>query len=337
MLRIHKLPKTEDEIITKAINYGEVYTDFCTRQSLRYKGKPNLNCLGKKASPETLKKLSESHKGIKRSKEALEKQSATLKTLWETRWKSKRENRYTQEVRNKISNSVSKLVYIHKENVTKHVKPEVLNEFITQGWEMGISDSYRKQKSEQLRKFNENKVVSEETRKKQSIAAKNRDPSTRKGPHQSYKILSNGIINKHAYTKEQEEKLIQQGFVYGTLKQVQKQKDKLNKSINRKLWTEKEDKILQENFTQITIEQLSKLLPNRTLDAIRARASHLKLTNYYKRFNKCKCVETGQIYNSFAEASRKCNINADKISNCCNKKQKTAGGLHWEFVMKEIK
>lgn len=99
----------------------------------------------------------------------------------------------------------------------------------------------------------------------------------------------------------------------------------------------KRRQILQENFTQITIEQLSKLLPNRTLDAIRARASHLKLTNYYKRFNKCKCVETGQIYNSFAEASRKCNINADKISNCCNKKQKTAGGLHWEFVMKEIK
>ena len=51
-----------------------------------------------------------------------------------------------------------------------------------------------------------------------------------------------------------------------------------------------------------------------------------------------KCIETGIIYPSACEASRQLGIHYLSICYCCNGKQKTAGGFHWEFVIdqKEI-
>jgi group I intron endonuclease len=48
---------------------------------------------------------------------------------------------------------------------------------------------------------------------------------------------------------------------------------------------------------------------------------------------RCKCVETGVIYSSMAEASRETGINERSINYVCHKnpKYKTAGGYHWEF------
>ena len=49
----------------------------------------------------------------------------------------------------------------------------------------------------------------------------------------------------------------------------------------------------------------------------------------------CKCVETGYIYNSMAEASRASSAYATAISDCCRGKTKTANGLHWQYL-KEV-
>lgn len=331
MLRIHELPEEEDTIITLAVNYGEVYSDFCKQQSERYKGKPGKT-KGRKFTIEQRKRLSESHMGLSQTKETKEKRRQTLLRMYANGEISKS---VSEETRKKLSSSIKGRKWINNGERNKQVKLEELESYLNNGWHQGqflTPEEHMRRSESQL-----GKVVSEETRKKQSIAAKNRGGSGYNLPHTPYKILSNGLVNKRAYTKERENELVQQGFVYGTLKQVQKQKDKLDKSINEKLWTSTEDQIIKDNYTKITKEELLKLLPNRVWSAIQERASILKVTRPYKRFNKCKCIETGKIYNSFAEASRKCNINADKISNCCNKKQKTAGGLHWEFVMKEIK
>lgn len=47
-----------------------------------------------------------------------------------------------------------------------------------------------------------------------------------------------------------------------------------------------------------------------------------------------KCIETGVIYNSIGDASRKTGINQCSIKDCCNKRKyhKSAGGYHWEHV-----
>lgn len=52
-----------------------------------------------------------------------------------------------------------------------------------------------------------------------------------------------------------------------------------------------------------------------------------------KKKRAVRCVETGHVYDSSAEAHRKTGIFMDSISKCCNKKQHTAGGYHWEFVV----
>lgn len=129
MLRIHKLPELEEDIITQAINYGEVYSDFCHRQSLRYKGK-SLGNKGRKAPPELRQKLSDAHKGKKRSEESLRKQSETLKNLWQTKWQNRE---MSDEVKKRTSDSVKRLIYIHKEDITKHIKPEELDTYLQDG------------------------------------------------------------------------------------------------------------------------------------------------------------------------------------------------------------
>ena len=48
-----------------------------------------------------------------------------------------------------------------------------------------------------------------------------------------------------------------------------------------------------------------------------------------------RCVDTGIIYESMADASRKTGVTQGNISNVCNGKQKTARGLKWEFFENE--
>lgn len=46
---------------------------------------------------------------------------------------------------------------------------------------------------------------------------------------------------------------------------------------------------------------------------------------------KVLCVETGEIFESTCDASRKTGINCGGISKVCNGSLKTAGGYHWKF------
>ena len=48
-----------------------------------------------------------------------------------------------------------------------------------------------------------------------------------------------------------------------------------------------------------------------------------------------KCIETGRVYKSATEASKNISIDRSCIIRCCNGKQKTAGGYHWEYVKED--
>ena len=56
-----------------------------------------------------------------------------------------------------------------------------------------------------------------------------------------------------------------------------------------------------------------------------SKLSHSKILN----------VETGEVFESYSDASKKYEISVTPISNCCKGKQKTAGGYHWRFVVEE--
>lgn len=49
-----------------------------------------------------------------------------------------------------------------------------------------------------------------------------------------------------------------------------------------------------------------------------------------KCFSRIRCVETGEIYKSCADAGRQIGIHPYGINSVLNGKQKTAGGYHWE-------
>ena len=48
------------------------------------------------------------------------------------------------------------------------------------------------------------------------------------------------------------------------------------------------------------------------------------------------CIETGKIYYSIGDASRKTGINENGISRCANGMYENSGGLHWKFVKKKV-
>lgn len=48
------------------------------------------------------------------------------------------------------------------------------------------------------------------------------------------------------------------------------------------------------------------------------------------------CVESGIVYQSQNEASRKTGINQSHISGCVTGKRHTAGGFHWKYALKII-
>lgn len=58
-----------------------------------------------------------------------------------------------------------------------------------------------------------------------------------------------------------------------------------------------------------------------------------KMRKNNKAQKPVRCVETGVTYPSASEANRQTGVFKDSINKCCNRKQKTAGGLHWEFVV----
>lgn len=47
---------------------------------------------------------------------------------------------------------------------------------------------------------------------------------------------------------------------------------------------------------------------------------------------KVRCLETGQVFESEAQASQELGVWATHISNVCNGDRKTTGGLHFEFA-----
>lgn len=54
----------------------------------------------------------------------------------------------------------------------------------------------------------------------------------------------------------------------------------------------------------------------------------------HKECKPVECVETGIIYKSFSEASKKTNINKSRINMCCTgyRNAQTAGGYHWRYA-----
>jgi len=57
-----------------------------------------------------------------------------------------------------------------------------------------------------------------------------------------------------------------------------------------------------------------------------------KVLKYKARGRKCRCVDTGEIFDSLAEAERVTGVAHQNIHKCMTGKRIKAGGYKWEFV-----
>lgn len=62
------------------------------------------------------------------------------------------------------------------------------------------------------------------------------------------------------------------------------------------------------------------------------RGNELRLKLQQSNGKAVRCIETGVVYPSAREAERQTGCRHDCIGNCCNGRQKSTKGLHWEFA-----
>ena len=110
-------------------------------------------------------------------------------------------------------------------------------------------------------------------------------------------------------------------------------------------WTEEEKEIVCKFFPIEGIKGVQERLPNKPKKSIQSMACTLGIKmidpNQNRRgqgHKKVRCVETGVIYESIAEASRLTGIGKPGICEACKysaglpSRQQRAGGYHWEYV-----
>lgn len=217
MLNTLDVPEDEGILKLNILNYGEIYSNFCLMQAERTK---SLNIgqklAGRKDSKETRLRKSLAHKGIIPNEQARKNMGEAQKKAWEDpkrKEKCSRPRKITSEKlkgRTPIYNPITeegRLVYIDE-----------LDTYLSDGWVRGRSPSF----GVKIRDSIKGREVSEETKLKMSKAHKGKSNpwvSTRfLGSH--YKYMSNGVIAVKVFSLDEEKQYLNQGFEYGTLKQV---------------------------------------------------------------------------------------------------------------------
>ena len=356
MLNSKTLPEHEQDIIQQAINYGEVYSNFCVQQSIKFRGKPGKT-KGIKATEETRKKLSLSHMGQKQSQEAKLKKSMSLKKAYEEGRKSRER---TQEQREKISNTIRGSKVMNNGQCDKVVKSHDIERYLNDGWVFGYLDTYERRQQYQLaadkqRETNKNRIIVRMTngidnRVAHSIEEKlmyeelgywnglTKSKSIRTKPAPKYVLMTDMSKNYHAYNQQQIDEYLSMGLVMGTYKQnLKKQQKDVVKQRKNPYWTEDDDALLRQLFNQgLSVEEISQYFKSRKQSAVKNRMYLLGLGNKYKHFRgKFICIDTGKVYNNLKDASTELNIDRQYILNVLRGVQKTSGGYTFKVIEEE--
>lgn len=208
---------------------------------------------------------------------------------------------------------------------------ELIKEYNSTNPEFGYNNSSGGDASHKGSKLNE------EQRKRLSDAHKNPSPEIRKK-------YSEGQIGR-VLSDETRQKMSQSRMGHKVSKET---REKLRKSsIGKTLPPETKKKVsdgLKRYYSTTGAKPFNygKHLSNETKQKLREKMVGRHISEDHKRKisenSACKnpvmCVETGQIFNSAAEAERETGINSCGIIGVCKKKKyrKTAGGYHWKYA-----
>lgn len=91
------------------------------------------------------------------------------------------------------------------------------------------------------------------------------------------------------------------------------------------------------HLSEETKRKLSEAHKGKSIDreAIMRGAEKRRLNPYNAQ--AVRCVETGIVYISCADAARKCELSQQKIWQVCKGMKKSTGGLHWEYADRKCK
>ena len=91
--------------------------------------------------------------------------------------------------------------------------------------------------------------------------------------------------------------------------------------------------IIGTRFVSETISRMSKAkIGNQYMKGVRLSEEWKKhLSEAQPHRKKVICIETGETFESFADAARKTGLNRTKIVSCCTGKRNTTGGLHFQY------
>lgn len=107
-------------------------------------------------------------------------------------------------------------------------------------------------------------------------------------------------------------------------------KAKISKSHTGKKRSEDEKQAMSERFSGTKNPMYGTKIPPEHKKKLQAACVKA-------RSKACICIETGETFDSVADAGRKTGVNSRNILYVCQKQgyYKTAGGYHWEFIKKE--
>ena len=80
------------------------------------------------------------------------------------------------------------------------------------------------------------------------------------------------------------------------------------------------------------VDHIDRDKSNNSVENLRWVTKSQNAFNREGKNRRVKCVETGQIFESIAEASRQTGCASTNIVNVCKGKKKTCGGFHWKYV-----
>lgn len=112
------------------------------------------------------------------------------------------------------------------------------------------------------------------------------------------------------------------------------QRMKQTKKENPHIFTEEERKVISDRMTG----EKHPLYGTERSDETKKKISQTRLEKGIgrgennPRARKVICLETKQVFGCAVDAGKWCGKDNSSISRCCNGKQKTCGGFHWEYV-----
>lgn len=160
--------------------------------------------------------------------------------------------------------------------------------------------------------------VSEETKKKQSLIARQR-------PKEMHPRLGKHLSEEHKRKISEAHKG----------KQISDEhKRKISEANKGKKLTEKQLEAICKPHSEETKKKRSEALKGRIFDdEWKYKLKQAKKGGRNPRAKAVRCIETQEIFECIAYAAKKYNIAPQQIMKVCTGERKTAAQLHWEYVL----